>query len=51
MRRGGWTVIVLAYPGKCIRCGLWIARGTQALWLKGIGVKHLPLDCPKEEDE
>jgi len=39
-----WKRIEVKYSGQCITCNGWIMKGEQALWLFGLGLKHI--ECP-----
>lgn len=43
-----WVRLNMRFPGKCILCGKSVTIGKQALWARGVGVKHI--ECTEAEN-
>ena len=42
-----WVRLNMKFPGTCLICGKGIPIGEQALWSRGVGVKHI--ECAERE--
>lgn len=39
-----WIKLTVKFSNKCIQCDSYIMKGEKALWMEGLGIKHI--DCP-----
>lgn len=42
-----WVRLNMRFPGTCLVCRKRITAGEQALWSRGVGVKHV--ECAQDE--
>lgn len=44
-----WIEITLKHGGNCIECSEYIKKDERALWMSGLGIKHI--ECPTDIHE